>query len=94
MNRMIIGVLILLGVASFAGYEVYASREDGLPKCVAGENEICPSEAWTKTLKKYNEMGAALQAAVPGGYNPNQTGTKFIKIVPPPPAPVVVQPKK
>jgi hypothetical protein len=84
-KRLVIaGVLVILLVGGYLGYS--RSSDSGLPGCVAGENEICPSQQWSKALKKYQELGAALNAAVPGGYSPNQAGTKFIKNV------TVVQP--
>ena len=96
MNRIALGVaVIVLALGGVLFYEHSHVSADDLPSCVAGENEICPTAKWTNALKKYRELGTALNAGVPGGYSPNADGTKFIKnVTVVQPAPPVQPPKK
>lgn len=81
---LLVLVAVLLAVG---GVNAIITRNDDLPMCVAGQDEICASPQWLRAYRKINDISQALNAAVPGGYVYNGSG-KFIRIKPPaPPTP-------
>jgi hypothetical protein len=103
-HKIISGSLAFVAIVFASSATTYrlttGPSTDGLPPCVAGQDEICAPAQWVKSLDRYNELtreaqelGKHLNAAVPGGYHIDQaTMLKFLKDAPkpqpvPPPVP-------
>lgn len=88
MNKVVLGIaaiVVLLGsLGWYEGNHHKASAapvvDDGLPSCVAGENEICAPKNWMDAYEKWIKLGKALNDGIPGGYAFNNS-SKFIKNV-------------
>jgi hypothetical protein len=81
-----IGGIVVISVMVGWGIKAFIERDDDLPVCMAGQDEICPPAKWMRAYRHMNDLQMALQAGIPGGYYYNGQG-KFLKNRPAPPQP-------